>query len=707
MFLQDRIITDNLLVQLVRLKQVIIGGPANKLTVSDIERFIVFVNVLKKEAVFFQPYIKMLNTRNYRQTDHNEDLTNAIEWKFKKSISRISGFLKEFSMPYLISDITALVRELNLFFDNHSVPYLNEKMKLTGALKQFIVGGSDSVVKPEEWEDFLLGYSFLTSIMVNYALFNKQENAVSPASMRYVSMIFKDVLDLLSLTLKNRPKKRINESDFLKPIQLLRSAHIIPTKLTEQAVQNLLIILFGKVFNTQKDRYGIVELTPNQLNKMRKVLLTWTGIQSFLDSLSRNNHNFSHKHLTDPSQLKPFFSSKGTLSEGVNTINQMLSLKPLYAKGSKIHLSRQVYFETETKQKMDYKNLTIYNFYHLISTIMKWGYEKDYPNSPGMSQEELKNFFTDFNIIAENMGWFQNTAGRALSAGEAEFIAANMLTADAHGFHSDFRKEEYLTANEIAGYLAYAISFGFLFSDIDKALLKLCVEPGANNKDDERRYHIECVRFHLLPELEKHTNNMPDLQKIFSQMNEERKSAFTQALIYISFETEEEYQKAVYLTPNHLKNISMALYFVETTIGRYDLNGDLELQHEEILYAYPTFQGYLSRVLVYLLCRPTDALSPSMYSYVVKKHHLPPSRNVIWYDRWYAYSQLKIHQYLYSADKHLWDLHLNHETLTIVFSTLIKGFLAKKRTAKTCGNPEKTEIYKKPVATFSRHFGRQ
>ena len=54
----------------------------------------------------------------------------------------------------------------------------------------------------------------------------------------------------------------------------------------------------------------------------------------------------------------------------------------------------------------------------------------------------------------------------------------------------------------------------------------------------------------------------------------------------------------------------MALYFVETTIGRYDLNGNLTLEHEEILKAYPAFQGYLSRVLVYLICRPTDALSP-------------------------------------------------------------------------------------------------
>ena len=55
---------------------------------------------------------------------------------------------------------------------------------------------------------------------------------------------------------------------------------------------------------------------------------------------------------------------------------------------------------------MDFKNLTIYNFYNLISTMMKYGYEKNYPDSPGMTQEELRNFFVDFNPIGVDMGWF-------------------------------------------------------------------------------------------------------------------------------------------------------------------------------------------------------------------------------------------------------------------------------------------------------------
>ena len=54
LLLQDKVINDTLLAQLIRLKQVIIGGPEDKLTVSDIERFIIFLDVLKKEAVFFQ-----------------------------------------------------------------------------------------------------------------------------------------------------------------------------------------------------------------------------------------------------------------------------------------------------------------------------------------------------------------------------------------------------------------------------------------------------------------------------------------------------------------------------------------------------------------------------------------------------------------------------------------------------------------------------
>ena len=726
LFLQDEIINDALLRQMIRLKTVIIGGPEDKLTETDITRFITFIEVITKEAVFFQPYIQAFNAPYDKRQLSDKIRLNTIEQDLKKSIARISTFLNNFSNPYFITDIKALLQEINIFF-NYRYNHLDQKFAFFSAFKQFTVGGSDTVIQPSEWEDVLLGYVYLISIGVNYSLLKEHSSLISPEGMQYISVIFNDLLGFLSLSVENHSGHLIEESDFLKLTSSMKLIKIIPEKMRDESLYKILFILFGKIFNVDKSRYGVIELTSHQMTKMREIIQLWNGVQTFLNDM------FSKKvlkeHLLDSNEISSFFSSKEMLSKGKNIISQMLLLKPLYREGRKIHLSGALFrvdlehqsiregmedstkddatvlshkeenlnietTESVEKKKMnyftssyslDYKNLTIYNLYYLIATMLRSGYEKNYPESPGMIQEELKIFFIDFNLIAEDMGWFQKTEGRTLAEGEAEFMTANMLTTTARGFNLDWNEEEYLTSNEITEYMAYAFSFGFSLQELEKIMSRRCGNnngySSSNGEHSEKisKYAVDCVRVYLIPALKKIMNNMPDFQKVVETMSEEQKKNFAEALIHISYETKQEYQNAVYLNHGNLKNIIMALYFVETTINRYDLNGDLVVQHDEIWAAFPTFEGYLSRVLVHLLCRESGDLGEAVYAYVIQKKSLPTNRDLAFYKRWYAIAELSLHDILKGWDMKYWDLFLDRAQLTQVFSTIIKGFLDKKK----------------------------
>ena len=95
LFLQDRVMNDTLLFQLMKLKQVIIGGPVDKLTIEDIDRFIIFVDILNKEAIFFQPYIQALNASNYEKVLFDTSrLDTTIEQQFASSLNRVFRFYK-------------------------------------------------------------------------------------------------------------------------------------------------------------------------------------------------------------------------------------------------------------------------------------------------------------------------------------------------------------------------------------------------------------------------------------------------------------------------------------------------------------------------------------------------------------------------------------------------------------------------------------
>lgn len=692
LFLQDKVITDTLLSELMRLKAIIIGGPEDKLTQQDIEKFIIFVEVVIKEAIFFQPYVQALSNPADWEKISDQGSLREIERDLQESISRISIFTEHFSNPYFFADIKTLVKEIILFFDYHeSVVHLDKVIRLISVLKQFLVGGSEAVIQPDEWGDILLASTYLASAGFNYALLRNQDSLISPEGMEDVFVVLNNTLSLLDLAIKNRPNKIITESDFLKVFAQLKLTWPSSIgKLSEQSGRNMLLIFLGKVFNVKKETYGVIQLTTDKMKLIRGTIQSWMEIQSFLNSI------YKASDFTSPSIVskikRSFFSAEDFFLRAKHVITQLFSLKPLYRESNKVYLSKEL-FGKDVEDKHDYKNLTIYNFYYSVTEMLKMGYEANYPDGVGMTEQELNNFFNDFQPVGEDMGWLRSDTGSPLGAGEAEFVAANMLTATAEGFNTDLTQEEYLSSKEIIEYLAYAFSFGISIGEVETSMLKMCSNNQSIDAQNKvfAQYEIECVKVHLIPVLAEHMDNMPDLREVVNKMNGKEKLSFGDALVHISFETEAQYQEATYLTRSNFKNIIMALYFVETTMNRYDLNKDLTLQNDEIWLGFPMFKGYLSRILVELLCRDSDDIAASIYAYVIEKKHLPTSSDRSGWEKLVAWVQVHVHDLLKGYGFDHWDLSLNHEQLTRVFSSIIKGFLSKKKSTEGKGCPSEEE----------------
>ena len=748
LFLQDNIIRDPLLNQLARLKHVIIGGGENTLTKKDIEKFIVFVEILKKSAVFFQPYLKALHVLNQKDSKKDLNLLKTIDQDLKKSISRVSIFFKSFANPYPLKDMEALFRELDFFPDHHyNISLLKEKTSLIGALKSFIFGRSEPHIAPEEWDGFFTTSAYLISAYVNWTILKKQSQWLSPKGTKALSRVINNGILFLSLALQNRPNRPLRTEDFLNLHQHLKKAEFMPNRVGDKGMKSFLTILFGKVFappsaatsgpvktahtqqvfaqgdeacaptlgepigdskmaqqgqptasftakaqkaecddgyDRQKNQYEDIGLTASHIREMQEKAQFWKETQSFID------YNYSSKAPSVPVRMlmPSFFSTPSFFQQADKIFKNILSLKPLYNGGKKIQLSTGM---NDSNNIMNYKNIKLYSFYHFIANMIKKGYENhavEGGESPGMTQEELTEFFTDLRPFAVDMGWLEKRSQKAvLKEGEAEFIAANVLTFSAEGFNRNWKETEYLTHKEIVEYLAYAFSFAFSLQELGLALFKLCADNADNaDKTDKSRnwtnsqYDKDCVQGQLIPILQQNTQqNMSDFQKALKTMSAHQQQELAQALIHISYETDEQYQKSLYMTKSHLKNIIMALYFVETTITRYDKNQNLTLEADEIWEAFPVFQGYLSRVLIKLLCQESDDIVKDVYAYTIYKGALPASNTLTRWDKGVATIELHIHKMAQKWGLIYWDLFLDRTKLTQVFSALTKGLLHKKQ----------------------------
>ena len=685
LFLQDRTISDPLLAQVIRLKKVIIGGSEDKLTKADIDRFIAFIDALTKELVFLQPYIQVFYDpeKNFLQLSETGQL-DKLQNDLKQSISRISNFAKRFAHPYAFSDIEILIRELDIISNGQvDIQDLDKKMEVIKTLKDISVNGSVEEITPEEWGDLLLGYFYSISFTRHYSIL-KDRPLISVQSMQHAQLMVNNILNFLSKAVDSHPDTAISESVFIDFMFKLQSVQWIPATLTEQSITSILNIFLGKVFNVDKERYGVVELSKPQLQKMKRILGTWMETQTFLDDSMKEKKSILDTMTVE--MVAPFIVTENILfGENSNFLNNIFSLKPLYKENNTVHLSRELYTTQLSSSSTNYKNLTIYNFYHLIAEIIREGYQSEAAESSNVKQSEIEEFFIDFYPIQMAMGLVPTLDSSHLAKGEMEFLFTKMAVPFAKGFAVDLDVEQELSPIEIIQYLSYAFSIGFSLQTVYSNIPEKCLSKNDTQLDSHLiKYNKNCIQLYLLSNLPTHVENMPDLLLAFENMNSEDKNKFIKAFMDIAFESRELAKSSPVITNYQIRYMFTALYLIETTMNRFDFNNDSLLQEDEIWEAYKIFEGYLRRVMITLVCRDNLEDLPIIYAYAV--HHkgvLPfnPSLNEI-EKLWMEMSINTLSWFNNTLDYNYWDMELDRTGLTQLYSNLGKAFVRKKKERK-------------------------
>ena len=678
LFLQDRTISDPLLKQLIHLKRMIIGGSEDKLTKTDIENFIVFIDVLTKEVVYWRPYIQALYNPEKNSLQLNaESPPHEIEDNFKQSVSRISRLAGGFSYPYTFSSAEILIRELDLIANGKlDIQDLDKKIAVIKSFKYILSSGLKEEIHPKEWSRLFLGYSYIISF-TSYFSQLKAKSFISLPAMEYMLLMLNNILNFFSLAVEYHPEKFISSESFMELAVNMKEAGWLPEKLTEKSLESIFKIVLGKIFNVNKERYGSADLSAGQLQKMKNIFSAWITSQSFLNKSFKNSRQIFKAGKTKAD----FASVENSLFNAQSALYNIFSMRPLYKKENKVHLSRHLYTAANRDIKRSYKNLTIYNLYNITAEFIKAGYQKGYPQKTGLKQLETEQFFIDFYPVQAALGWVKPSEEEHFSKGELDFLFAKMAVPSAKGFTLNAVKEEELSYLEIMEYLAYSFSIGFTHRRMQKVLSEKCLIDKSVSLQDGAKYDLNCVRFYLLSDLPDHISNMPDLKKALTEMNAKEKSDFIEALMHIAFETEELYEEGGFITSYQIKYMLTALYFTETTINRFDLDNDSVLSEEEIWKAFFIFEGYLRRVLLNLMCSDNFHQIPALYAYAVNKKNIPFSAvEMSKWELFTAKSSIWLHsQYNRIMDGSYWKMRLDRTELLQLYSNLGKRFVARKK----------------------------
>ncbi len=292
-FFDGLVLSPTLRVEIMKIKQLIVGGDINSLTKQELKDLIRFSNVARQASLDVLPHMSVIsiNWKMDKKLDVSEQINkfNLAQNGFNKFVTVMAGQIKKNEKGYKISDLIVLLKEMgNLYGKNWTLlEQIQKYLPLVEKIKKTLIGGQAQDVGGQEWESFsmLLSGGYLQYLRYYYFIKNV------PSEFAKYDMVFLfDSLDslfsYLSETLSKKPNKELTSLELKESLESLVT--IFPElrfspKLAEQVLKVKKWILGGKdtsiasnEFERGRDKLKLLSTLSDKLYQYSDIyFLTW------------------------------------------------------------------------------------------------------------------------------------------------------------------------------------------------------------------------------------------------------------------------------------------------------------------------------------------------------------------------------------------------------------------------------------------------
>lgn len=158
----NKVITPELQLEFMKIKQVFVGGSLNFVTKEELKRTQEVIATFKSVSLKINPYM-IVFVQNW-STSKGANLQRDMRF-FEEAneagqevAKEVAALITKNHQAYALQDLAVLLEELSDFYgeDWESVRNLKKFMPVVKKIKKAIAGGDESTVSPTEWKSFLL-----------------------------------------------------------------------------------------------------------------------------------------------------------------------------------------------------------------------------------------------------------------------------------------------------------------------------------------------------------------------------------------------------------------------------------------------------------------------------------------------------------------------------------------------------------------------
>ncbi len=634
-FLRDRSLSDSLLSEVMRLKVFFVGGELDRLTHEELDSLRGLLGELKQEAQRMRPFMGF-----FLGSDVAVDREEARR-ALKASAQSLGQILGRGSQSFYFDHLVTLMEELRAFagwneiFSESRQP--QDWVEFLRLFKELNLGESRNLVAPEEWTPFLGSAADWYGLWLRY-----QYDLVGP-SMFYgegfaalVSLIDDGML-LAHQAVKNQRALRVEYERLNEVFVVLENLRLLPGQVTAQALDQVTRSLVGKMFgdmslSPQERAQASLGIGHFELHQMGAEFYRWALIQHHLD-IQFSQRVQGQRERSPLDQLSGFVeTTEDQVDLAVHEFRQMVQeMRPLFSsKLGRIFLVEEVHFERHSVAH-GFFNLSAMNFLKALIRQMFRGYSEDLERAlalGGITEDELQDFYTDFRPLGIDLRVMDP---RSADSGRRSFIEASLFTYSGQGVsaptsaNGQSRHPDILEMETAIEFLSLLFSGGLLAHSLYEGVLELCQPLGPRfvQKDvfGGDMINRDCFTRHLLDVLLPLIGNMPGMQNYLEEeLTRDEGREFVRMLVAAGIYSE---------SPQHLversevNTMAMILHYSEAIFTRYNLDGDLVLNHEEILQALPVFSGFIKRLAADMCYDLNEARTRTVFFYILRFAEIP------------------------------------------------------------------------------------
>ena len=405
-FMGELKISDKLLTEIMRLKQVLIGGSMDQISHNDLKRVEIFLNGVEVEARALNRYMKVyVNVNEPSAITANEVDVNYAETQMIESATHLGQLFNTTQAPYRVADFQILMSELSSLYDqlgtHWSGPeYIIDKLGAFSNAKAFFLGPSTSDVAANEWSDLFSTAAQIYGLWMRVAyVLNPTPKLTTGFGLAQLNLTMRKGFDILEASMARKPGNEIDFQIFNNFLTTVFDLGIISNpKLIKNTLLNLAAPIFFKVYSPLKS--GLRPIPSGIDTRIFKMMKDdyegWAEIQQIYDNIAAALP--SPQSSPSLSQLQELWKAQTPIHlEPYREISDFLNRKNPQVFNSNGTL---IYEKNLFGKAFDQAAFTGVNWRRIFISALVRGYSEDASfHYTGLTKDQFHQFYLDINQL--------------------------------------------------------------------------------------------------------------------------------------------------------------------------------------------------------------------------------------------------------------------------------------------------------------------